>query len=171
MFIKGSTTAEVLAQLNSRFCGCTYITGSLSFQLSTGTALTEDSFNSLYYLKEISGSLQLNTIPSMSTITLPNLRIIRGQDTFSSSGGPVSLLVQGFTNGFLNLPSLTEISNGRAVFVSTSGTCGFLNVLWTDIFLSNGGLDYSMSGCTLASAGKPAASYVLYHVMSCDLIM
>eukprot|EP00731_Ephydatia_muelleri_P038613 Em0829g4a len=80
----------------------------------------------------------------MSTITLPYLRIIRGQDTFSSSGGPVSLLVNGFTNGFLNLPSLTEISNGRAVFVSTSGTCGFLNVLWTDIFLSNGDLDYSI---------------------------
>ena len=170
MFIKGSTTAEVLAQLNSRFCGCTYITGSLSIQLSTGTALTEDSFNSLYYLKELSGSLQLSTIPSMSTITLPHLRIIRGQDTFSSSGGPVSLLVYGFTNGFLNLPSLTEISNGRAVFISTSGTCGFLNVLWTDI-LSNGGLDYSMSGCTSPSSGKPATSYVLYHVMSCDLIM
>ncbi|KAL5488667.1 hypothetical protein EMCRGX_G017643 [Ephydatia muelleri] len=152
VFIKGSTTAEVLAQLNSRFCGCTYITGSLSIQLSTGTALTEDSFNSLYYLKELSGSLQLNTIPSMSTITLPHLRIIRGQDTFSSSGGPVSLLVNGFTNGFLNLPSLTEISNGRAVFVSTSGTCGFLNVLWTDIFLSNGDLDYSMSGCTSPSS-------------------
>ncbi|KAL5488663.1 hypothetical protein EMCRGX_G017639 [Ephydatia muelleri] len=76
VFIKGSTTAEVLAQLNSRFCGCTYITGSLSIQLSTGTALTEDSFNSLYYLKEISDSFQLNTIPSMSTITLPNLRIM-----------------------------------------------------------------------------------------------
>ena len=169
MFIKGSTTAEVLAQLNSRFCGCTYITGSLSIQLYTGTALTEDSFNSLYYLKELSGSLQLITIPSMSTITLPNLRIIRGQDTFSSSGGPVSLLVNGFTNGFLNLPSLTEISNGRAVFISTSGTCGFLSVLWTDT-LSNGGLDYSMSGCTTPSSGKPAACYVLYHVMSCDVM-
>eukprot|EP00731_Ephydatia_muelleri_P019540 Em0012g365a len=88
----------------------------------------------------------------MSTITLPNLRIIRGQDTFSSSGGPVSLLVQGFTNGFLNLPSLTEISNGRAVFVSTSGTCGFLNVLWTDILSNGGPPDYSMSGCTTPSS-------------------
>eukprot|EP00731_Ephydatia_muelleri_P019538 Em0012g363a len=152
VFILGSTTAEVLALLNSRFCGCTYITGSLNIQLSTGTALTEDSFNSLYYLKELSGSLQFSTIPSMSTITLPHLRIIRGQDTFSSSGGPVSLLVNGFTNGFLNLPSLTEISNGKAVFVSTSGTCGFLTVLWTDIFLSNGGLDYSMSGCASPSS-------------------
>ena len=62
-----------------------------------------------------------------------------------------------------------EISNGRAVFISTSGTCGFLSVLWTDT-LSNGGLDYSMSGCTSPSSGKPAACYVLYHVMSCDVM-
>ena len=82
----------------------------------------------------------------------------------------MSLLVQGFTNGFLNLPSLTEISNGRAVFVSTSGTCGFLNVLWTDILSNGGPPDYSMSGCTTPSSGKPAACHVLYHVMSCEVM-
>ena len=150
--MKGSTTSEVLGQLYSRFCGCTYISGSLTIQLTTGP-LTEDSFNSLYYLREISGYLSFRNIPQVASVTLPNLRIIRGQTTLSSSTGPVALAVENSYIGSLNLPSLTEISNGGATFVSTNGMCGILNVNWTDI-LNNGQFDYSMSGCTTPSTGN-----------------
>ena len=148
-FVQGSSTSEVLAQLAARFCGCTSIAGNLAIQLSLQDAggLTEDSFSSLYHLREISGYLHLSNIPAVTSITLPNLRVIRGQTTLSSTHGPVSLLVENSRIGSLNLPNLTEISNGGATFVSTSGMCGFLGVDWTDI-MTSGQLDYSMSGCT-----------------------
>eukprot|EP00731_Ephydatia_muelleri_P019330 Em0012g155a len=148
-FVQGSSTSEVLAQLAARFCGCTSIAGNLAIQLSLQDAggLTEDSFASLYHLREISGYLHLSNIPAVTSITLPNLRVIRGQTTLSSTHGPVSLLVENSRIGSLNLPNLTEISNGGATFVSTSGMCGFLGVDWTDI-MTSGQLDYSMSGCT-----------------------
>ena len=155
MTVRGTTNDQVLAALNSRFCGCTYITGSLSIQLTPGrSSLTEDSFNALYYLKEISGSLQFSNIPQVTSITLPNLRIIRGQSTFTSLNGSVALVVDSSYIGSLNLPSLTEISYGGATFVSTNGMCGFLNVNWNDI-LNNGQFDYSMSGCSAPSSSKP----------------
>ena len=155
--MKGSTTSEVLGQLYSRFCGCTYISGSLTIQLITGP-LTEDNFNSLYYLREISGYLSLRNIPQVTSVTLPNLRIIRGQTTLSSSTGPVALAVENSYIGSLNLPSLTEISNGGATFVLTNGMCGILNVNWDDI-LNNGRFDYSMSGCTTPNTGKLAVMW------------
>ena len=155
--MKGSTTSEVLGQLYSRFCGCTYISGSLTIQLSTGP-LTEDSFNSLYYLREISGYLSLKNIPQVASVTLPNLRIIRGQTTLNSSTGPMALAVENSYIGSLNLPSLTEISNGGATFESTNGMCGILNVNWTDI-LNNGRFDYSMSGCTAPNNSKLAVMW------------
>ena len=153
--VRGSSNDQVLATLNSRFCGCTYITGSLTIQLTPGpSSLTEDSFNALYYLKEISGSLQFSDIPQVASITLPNLRIIRGQSTLTSDNGPVALVVENSYIGSLNLPHLTEISYGGAAFVSTNGMCGFINVNWNDI-LNNGQLDYSMSGCTFPNSSKP----------------
>ena len=157
MAVKGSTTSEVLGQLYSRFCGCTYISGSLTIQLTTGP-LTEDSFNSLYYLREISGYLSFRNIPQVTSVTLPNLRIIRGQTTVNSSTGPVALAVENSYIGSLNLPSLTEISNGGAMFASTNGMCGILNVNWTNI-LNNGRFDYSMSGCTAPNTGKLAVMW------------
>ena len=168
--MSGVTNDQVLATLNSRFCGCTYITGSLSIQLTPGpSSLTEDSFNALYYLKEISGSLYLRDIPQVANITLPNLHIIRGQSTFNSANGPVALVVENSYIGSLNLPNLTEISYGGAAFVSTNGMCGFLNVNWNDIF-NNGQLDYTMSGCSVPSSSKPAVHviHIFHHVMSCD---
>ena len=171
MAVSGSSNDQVLATLNSRFCGCTYITGSLSIQLTLGpSSLTEDSFNALYYVKEISGSLQFLNIPQVASITLPNLRIIRGQSTHTSANGPVALVVENSYIGSLNLHNLTEISYGGATFVSTNGMCDFLNVNWNDI-LNNGQLDYSMSGCTApSSSSKPAVHVIniLHHVMSCD---
>lgn len=147
--VNGITNDEVLGQLYTRFCGCTYITGSLYVKLFPGN-LTENSFNSLYYLREISGTLHFVGIPPVTSLTLPNLRIIRGQSTITSTNGPVSLLVENSYIGSLNLPNLTEISNGGAMFVSTNGMCGILNVNWMDI-LSNGQLYLSQSGCTAPS--------------------
>ena len=158
--LSGSSNDQVLATLNSRFCGCTYITGSLSIQLTPGpSSITEDSFNALYYLKEISGSLLFINIPQVANITLPNLRITRGQSTFTSANGPVALVVDNSNISSLNLPNLTEITNGGAAFVSTNGMCDFLNVNWNDI-LNNGWLDYSMSGCTAASSSKLAVHVI-----------
>nr|BAA81724.2 protein tyrosine kinase [Ephydatia fluviatilis] len=151
-FVQGSSTSEVLAQLAARFCGCTRISGNLAIHLNLqeDANLTEDSFASLYHLREVSGYLQFSNIPAVTRITLPNLRVIRGQTALSSTNGPVSLLVENSRIGSVNLPSLTEISNGGATFVSTNGMCGFLGVNWADI-LTNGQLDYSMSGCKVTT--------------------
>lgn len=81
-FAQGSSIADILDELSEQFCGCTHITGSIQIDLSTTEDnplnLTENSFDFLYHVQEISGVLRFQNISSVPRIVLPNLVIIRG---------------------------------------------------------------------------------------------
>ena len=65
---------EILTNLHNQFCGCTHVEGSIEIDMfghDGYTNLTEDSFNSLYHVEEISGVLRFQNIPSVDRIVLP----------------------------------------------------------------------------------------------------
>ena len=114
--------------------------------------LVEANFSFLYYVKEIGGYLELNNIPSVERLSLPNLRIIRGENLRS---GRFSLLVSGKIES-LYMPNLTEISRGDVVLGSSSLNCYLCNtrsINWTDIapFPVNSHL-FRTTGCS--NSGK-----------------
>ena len=75
------------------------------------TNLTVDLFNFLYYVREISGVLCfMQSIPPLSRIVRPNIRIIHGDDLITTSEG-CNLSLQLETNiGALVMPKLTEVT-------------------------------------------------------------
>ena len=94
--------------------------------------LVEANFSFLYYVKEISGYFELNNIPSIERLSLPNLRLIRGENLRS---GRYSLLVSGKIET-LYMPNLTEISRGDVILGSSSLNyylCNTRSINWTDI--------------------------------------
>ena len=94
--------------------------------------LNEANFSFLYYVKEISGYLELNNIPSIERLSLPNLRLIRGENLRS---GRYSLLVSGRIET-LYMPNFTEISRGDVLLGSSdvnSYLCNTRSINWTDI--------------------------------------
>ena len=75
------------------------------------TNLIEDLFNFLYYVRKISGVLCfMQSIPPLSHIVLPNVRIIHGDDLITTSED-CNLSLQLETNiGALVMPKLTEVT-------------------------------------------------------------
>ena len=135
---------EILHNLHERFCGCTHVTGSIQINMF-GNAdyanLTEDSFNFLYHIEEISGVLRFQNIPPVSRIVLPNLRIIRGDDLIATSGGHGLALVLLETHiGSLVMPNLTEVTRGGVRFQNTNFMCNYKTINWNDI-IDNGRLE------------------------------
>ena len=130
---------EVLVNLDERFCGCTHVTGSIQIKLNMfGNAdyanLTEDSFNFLYHVEEISGVLRFQNIPQVSRIVLPNLRIIRGDEVITTSDGRnLALILLETRIGALVMPNLTEVTRGDVLFENTSSMCNYKTVNWNDI--------------------------------------
>ena len=127
----------ILRSLRDRFCGCTHVTGSIQIDMfgnSDYANLTEDSFNFLYHVEEISGVLRFQNIPPVSQIVLPNLRIIRGDDLIATSGGRGLALVLLETHiGALVMPNLTEVTRGDVRFQNTSSMCNYKTINWNDI--------------------------------------
>ena len=143
-FAPGDTVEEILTNLHNQFCGCTRITGSIQINMfghADYTNLTEDSFNFLYHMKEISGVLRFQNIPTVDRIILPNLRIIRGEDRIPTAEGRHLALVLWETQiGAIVLPNLTEVTQGDVYFQNTtSSMCNYKTVNWNDI-IDNGQL-------------------------------
>ena len=135
---------EILTNLHNQFCGCTHITGSIQISVSGHedyTNLTEDSFNFLYHVEEISGVLRFQNIPTVERIVLPNLRIIRGDELIPKRDGRGIALVLVETHiGAIVLPNLTEVTRGDVQFENTtSSMCNYKTVNWDDI-IDNGQL-------------------------------
>ena len=148
---------EILRNLRDRFCGCTHVTGSIQIDMfgnSDYTNLTEDSFNFLYHVEEISGVLRFQNIPPVSRIVLPNLRIIRGDDLIATSGGRGLALVLLETRiGALVMPNLTEVTRGDVRFQNTSSMCNYKTINWNDI-IDNGQLDELLACNTPQPGGE-----------------
>ena len=151
---------EILTNLHNQFCGCTHITGSIQIcmiGLDGYTNLTEDSFNFLYHMEEISGVLWFQNIPSVERIVLPSLRIIRGEELIETAEGRgLALVLLNTRIGALVLPNLTEVTRGDVHFQNTtSSMCNYRTVNWLDI-IDNGRLDELLACNTSRHEGKGA---------------
>ena len=136
---------EILTNLRSQFCGCTHILGSIQINMfghDDYTNLTEDSFNFLYHVEEISGVLRFQNIPTVERIVLPNLRIIHGNDLIETAEGRGLALVLLNTHiGAIVMPNLMEVTQGDVRFQNTTfSMCNYQTVDWNDI-IDNGRLD------------------------------
>ena len=135
---------EILTNLHNQFCGCTHVIGSMQISMSGHedyTNLTEDSFNFLYHVEEISGVLRFQNIPTVERIVLPKLRIIRGEELIPTlEGRGIALVLLETHIGAIVLPNLTEVTRGDVQFQNTtSSMCNYKTVNWDDI-IDNGQL-------------------------------
>ena len=135
---------EILTNLHNQFCGCTHVIGSMQISMSGHedyTNLTEDSFNFLYHVEEISGVLRFENIPTVERIVLPKLRIIRGEELIPTlEGRGIALVLLETHIGAIVLPNLTEVTRGDVQFQNTtSSMCNYKTVNWDDI-IDNGQL-------------------------------
>ena len=135
---------EILTNLHNQFCGCTHVTGSIQIDMfghDNYTNLTEDSFNFLYHVEEISGVLRFQNIPNVEHVVLPNLHIIRGADLIlTAEGRGLALVLLETRIGAIVLPNLSEVTRGDVYFQNTtSSMCNYKTVNWDDI-IDNGEL-------------------------------
>ena len=153
---------EILTNLHNQFCGCTHVEGSIEINMfghDGYTNLTEDSFNSLYHVEEISGVFRFQNIPSVDRIVLPNLRIIHGEELIETAEGHGLALVLLNTHiGAIVLPNLTEVTRGDVHFQSTtSSMCNYKTVNWNDI-IDNGRLNELLACNISQSEGEQMTS-------------
>ena len=96
-------------------------------------SLVEGNFSFFYHIREISGYIYIQGVPTINRLSLPNLRIIRGETQFADE---YSLVV--FSDiGTLYLPNLTEITKGGYILkglTDTSSLCNVRSIDWDDIF-------------------------------------
>ncbi len=141
-FAQGDDLDAILSDLDDRFCGCTHITGNVRIDLVTSDGspsrnLTEDDFSFLYYIEEISGVLTFQNIPPLPSLTIPNLQIIRGDDSIpTSEGDSLVLYVIQSQLEQLYLPKLSEITQGDVLFSEVGPLCSYKTVNWNDILNS-----------------------------------
>ena len=166
-FKQGDTIPEILQNLHNRFCGCTHITGSILINLE-GPAheiernLTEDDFNFLYHVEQISNALRFTSFPQTSRIILPNLRIIRGEDLIADR---FALVVQDTNISDLILPKLTQITKGNARFENTGTLCNHRTINWLDILDSPIGGDV---GLETVNSCEPSNTELISGMYVCE---
>ena len=114
----GGSVAAILEDLHNDFCGCRTIYGNIRVIISTispdfnSVSLTEANFTFFSEITEVSGNIFLQNIPSLTLLTFPHLRLIRGRNLVSGLA-----LVIVFSNiSRLFMPKLTEITNGGVTF-------------------------------------------------------
>ena len=132
----GNSVSEILQHAREQFCGCRYIRDNVV--ISTGSnlpdangPLVEANFSFLYHVREISGYLELNSIPPIARLSLPNLRLIRGENIRSNR---YSLVVSGKIDN-LYMPNLTEITRGDVIILGSSSEpylCNTKSINWND---------------------------------------
>ena len=149
----GSSVAEMLDNLNQALCGCVYVSGNIHIAVSSvwpdaSEPLVESDFSFLFHVREIRGYLVFMNIPEIERLSLPNLRLIRGEDLF------IVLNALTVTHSYIKslyMPKLTEITNGDAFFFATNpSVCNLMEVDWNDI-LSSGIVKNSITGCSGSS--------------------
>ncbi|XP_019864466.1 PREDICTED: uncharacterized protein LOC109593811 [Amphimedon queenslandica] len=149
----GNTVSDILLDAHEQFCGCRYIKDNLVISIGNSLSdadqhLVEANFSFLYYVREISGYLELSGIPYIKKLSLPSLRLIRGDTLRLSRYG---LAVSGRIE-MLFMPNLTEISKGDVVLLGNSDgpyLCNVLSVNWTDIApFGPSGHRFETTGCS-----------------------
>ena len=155
----GSTVVDILHDAYDQFCGCRYVQDNVVIQTLSGLPdvnepLVERNFSFLYHVREISGYLEFNNIPPIARLSLPNLRLIRGNTLRSIRSIDYGLVVNGRIQS-LYMPNLTEVIQG-SVFILGSNTepslCNVKSVNWTDIAPSNNTIE--SSGCSVTGKSQ-----------------
>ena len=152
----GNSPAAILQDAYDQFCGCRYIEHNIHIEIPSSfydnTPIPDSNFSFLYYTREISGFIYLRRISPISRLSLPNLRIIRGNTRFTVSSNEYSLIVANSDIGTLYMPQLREITQGGVFLRGLSNTpslCNVQNVSWTDITSSpNTSVYIRTTGCT-----------------------
>ena len=165
-FAPGETVEEILNSLHNQFCGCTHVTGSIEIDMfgnDNYTNLTEDSFNFLYHVEDISGVVRFQNIPTVERIVLPNLRMIRGDDLIETAEGRgLALVLLNTRIGAIVLPKLTEVTQGDVKFQSTtSSMCNYRTVKWNDI-IDNGQLNELLACNTSRHEGEGTGTCLMF---------
>ena len=144
----GISVAALLEDLHNDFCGCRAIDGNIRILMSTSfpdfnsVSLTEANFTFFNEITEVSGYIFLQNIPTLSLLTFPRLRLIRGTETFSHPSGPLALVIADSNIVRLFMPRLTEITNGGVIFANPAAPlCSAAFINWSDITSSYTGPD------------------------------
>ena len=146
----GESVAILLENLHSDFCGCRAIDGNIRIVMSpsfpdfNNVSLTEANFTFFNEITEVSGYIFLQNIPTLSLLTFPRLRLIRGADTISSQ----ALAIVSSNIARLFMPRLTEITNGGVTFNNPAAPlCSADSINWSDI-ISSSTSSYTGPTCT-----------------------
>ena len=164
---QGSTAADTLLNLHRLYCGCKFITRSVSINFTYGTnqIFREEDFNFFYHLQEIRNVLFLknvNTVPG-SRIILPNLRIIRGEAAiYLNNGDRMAVIIHNVNALQLILPRLTEISQGGVfIYRSPQLQSNLMGVLWSDI------IDYKKYSVNINNANGKQKGALFIMLFKC----
>ena len=153
----GESAEAALAEINSRFCGCTHVTGNIQLDFSNVTLdpSNEDFFNAFYHLEVLEGFLRLQHIPSLDRLILPNLRLVRGEELLPTAEGyQLAIVLFNSSVGELVLPELREVSHGDVMFRDTGhDMCNYKSVNWKDI-IDGGELVEIGNTCDVNSGGE-----------------
>ena len=143
---QGSSVAAQLEDLHNDFCGCRAIDGNIRVVMSATSlpdyntvTLTEANFTFFNEITEVSGYIFLQGIPSLSLLTFPRLRLIRGRNTVNGGqNGPLSLMIVSSNIARLFMPRLSEITNGGVFFSNPAAPlCSAASINWNDIISSS----------------------------------
>ena len=152
----GYSAEAALAEINSRFCGCTHVTGNIQLDLRNVALFPsdEDFFNAFYYLEVLEGFLRLQHIHRLDHLILPNLRLVMGKELLPTAEG-YKLAITLYNSSILELvlPELREVSRGDVMFRDTGpDMCNYKSVNWNDI-IDGGELVEIGNICDVKSGG------------------
>nr|WEL12713.1 EGFR epidermal growth factor receptor 2 [Halisarca dujardinii] len=137
-FCNGVPSSDLSASLNfssyldvvaSHLCGCEAIGGSVDLSFPSTDSSADANLNFLFHLREITGYIRASNLPDMTSFSLENLVLVRGQQLASSGS---ALEISDSHNGNITLRNLREVTNGNVTF-SNLTWCGYTGVNWNDI--------------------------------------
>ena len=161
---RGSTVADILQDLHNDFCGCRTIDGNIRVVMSSSfpdlntVSLTEANFTFFNEVTEVTGYIFLQRIPTLTLLSFPKLRLIRGRQTIS--GFTLAIVFSKIMR--LYMPRLTEITSGNVILSSGNDPplCSVDSVNWDDI-INNG--TYTGPTCT----GESNQHDLCHHTLPC----
>ena len=130
---------EFLQAMSDEFCGCRIVEGSININRPGDETYNSTDFEFLSSVEEIGDTLFIQNLNLTDSITLPNLRLIRGRNLLEfivEPRGNPALFIHNVT-GPVYLPKLTEITLGD-VYIVTVSFCNHRGVLWEDILTAPG---------------------------------
>ena len=139
-FVATSESKEAFLQaMRDRFCGCRIVDRSININRPGNETYSPADFDFLSSVEEIGDTLFIQNLNLTDSLTLPNLRLIRGRNLLEfivAPRGNPAVFIHNVT-GPVYLPKLTEITLGD-VYILTVSFCNHRGILWEDILTEPG---------------------------------